>query len=338
MRCAEHGVRQLKVPWAEEGSRFTALFEAEAIAWLREASVQAVAGRMGLSWDQAAGIQRRAVERGLARRRLRPARLLGVDETSFRRRHEYVTVVNDLERGVVAHVADGRGRSAIDGYFEELGETNCAGIEQVAMDMWPAYISSVEEDSDADIVHDRFHIVAHLNHAVDLVWRAEQRELLRAGEPGLKRSRYLWLMGSGRMTRPQQRRFAALRASHLRVVRCWAIQEMARDSMGLRAPRVGRAALDALVQLGSLQPAGTDQEGGQDDQEPLGSCHQRRRVRFSSANAEGINATIQKIKRRAHGYRNREHFRKRHLLPSRRTRHGAPVTPCPHIALKRQEP
>ena len=43
---------------------------------------------------------------------------------------EYVTVVNDLERGVVTHVADGRGRAAIDGYFEDLGETNCAGIEQ----------------------------------------------------------------------------------------------------------------------------------------------------------------------------------------------------------------
>ena len=69
--------------------------------------------------------------------------------TNFQKRHKYVTVVNDLERREVAHVADGRGRSAIDGYFEELGETACAGIEQVAMDMWPAYISSVEAHTDA---------------------------------------------------------------------------------------------------------------------------------------------------------------------------------------------
>ena len=217
------------MPWADSGSRFTALFEAEAIEWLREASVHAVARRLGLSWDQAAGIQRRAVARGLARRELKQPRLIGVDETSFRKRHEYVTVVNDLERGVVTHVADGRGRSAIDGYFEELGERLCSGIEQVAMDMWPAHISSVEEYTAADIVHDRFHIVAHLNHAVDLVRRAEQRELL---DPRLKRSRYLWLMKRGRMTGSQQRRFAALRASHLRVARAWAIKEMARGSWG----------------------------------------------------------------------------------------------------------
>ena len=109
----------------------------------------------------------------------------------FPGRKKGTRLVNDLERGVVVHVADGRDRSAIDSYFEELGERNCAGIEQVAMDMWPAYISSVEEYTDADIVHDRFHIVAHLNHAVDLVRRAEQRELLEAGDPRLKQSRYL---------------------------------------------------------------------------------------------------------------------------------------------------
>lgn len=309
VRCSEHGVHQLKVPWADESSRFTALFEAEAIEWLREASVQAVARRMGLTWDQAAGIQRRAVERGLARRRLEPPRLLGVDETSFRRRHEYVTVVNDLERGVVTHVADGRGRSAIDGCFEELGETNCAGIEQVAMDMWPAYISSVEEYTDADIVHDRFHIVAHLNHAVDLVRRAEQRELLEAGDPGLKRSRYLWLMGSGRMTRPQQRRFAALRASHLRVARAWAIKEMARDSWGYARRRWAerrwtrwynwaiRSRLEPIRKVARMIRNHWD------------AVINAAVSGISSANAEGINATIQKIKRRAHGYRNREHFR-----------------------------
>ena len=110
---------------------------------------------MGLSRDQAAGIQRRAVERGLSRRELEPPRAAGIDETSFQQRHEYVTVVNDLERGVVVHVADGRGRASIDAYFEELGESACAGMEQVAMDMWPAYIASAAAHTDADVVFDR---------------------------------------------------------------------------------------------------------------------------------------------------------------------------------------
>ncbi len=64
----------------------------------------------------------------------------------------------------MGHVPDGRGRSAIDGYFEGPGETTCAGIEQVAMDMWPACITSLKAYTNAAIVHERFHVVAHLNY------------------------------------------------------------------------------------------------------------------------------------------------------------------------------
>src|SRR3954462_2103371 len=67
-QCPEHGVRQVRVPWAEPGGRFTALFERLAIDWIGAAGRQATARRLGLSWDQADGIMQRAVDRGLARR------------------------------------------------------------------------------------------------------------------------------------------------------------------------------------------------------------------------------------------------------------------------------
>ena len=37
--CGEHGVKVVKLPWAEPRSRFTALFEALAIEWLKAAKV-----------------------------------------------------------------------------------------------------------------------------------------------------------------------------------------------------------------------------------------------------------------------------------------------------------
>ena len=88
--CPEHGVHQVAVPWADPGSAFTALFEALVIDWLKEASIQAVAKRMGLSWDEADGIQGRAVARGLARGAHQAPTRIGVDETSFQKRHEYL--------------------------------------------------------------------------------------------------------------------------------------------------------------------------------------------------------------------------------------------------------
>ena len=63
-QCAQHGVKVIKLPWAEAGSRFTALFEALAIEWLKAASQKGVAQMLQLSWDEIHGILERAVQRG----------------------------------------------------------------------------------------------------------------------------------------------------------------------------------------------------------------------------------------------------------------------------------
>ncbi len=88
VECPDHGVVQASTPWAEAGSRFTALFERVVIDWLREASFSAVARRLGLTWDEVDGIMARAVERGLARRDDSAPARIGLDETSFQKRHE----------------------------------------------------------------------------------------------------------------------------------------------------------------------------------------------------------------------------------------------------------
>jgi transposase len=85
IECAQHGVLQIDVPWAEPNSGFTALMEALIIDWLKEASILAVSRRMRLSWDQIDGVMRRAVRRGLERRKLQgiqPTRLPSSGGTS----------------------------------------------------------------------------------------------------------------------------------------------------------------------------------------------------------------------------------------------------------------
>lgn len=108
VKCSEHGVLQIDVPWAAPDSGFTASMECTIIDWLLEASISAVARRMQLTWDEIDGVKQRAVKRGLERRKLKTIRHVGVDETSYQKRHEYVTVVNDLDGGDVVFVADNR--------------------------------------------------------------------------------------------------------------------------------------------------------------------------------------------------------------------------------------
>jgi len=181
VNCPHHGVHQLRVPWAEEGSRLTALFEALVIDWLHEASISGVARMLRLTWEEVSGVQRRAVRRGLARRELEPPRRIGVDETSFQKRHEYITVVNDIDRGRVLYLADGRGHEALDEFYTGvLGARGCARLEAVAMDMWGPYIASTQahvHDAEKKIVYDKYHIASHLSRAVDDVRRQENRQL-----------------------------------------------------------------------------------------------------------------------------------------------------------------
>ena len=108
VKCPEHGVVTTTVPLAEPNSGFTALFEALVIDWLKEASTSAVARLMGLSWNAIDGIMQRAVKRGLARRKKTCAQHLGVDETAFRKRHDYVSIVSDQDNGTVLYVGKDR--------------------------------------------------------------------------------------------------------------------------------------------------------------------------------------------------------------------------------------
>jgi transposase len=90
VECGEHGVVQVNVSWAEPGSGFTALMESLVIDWLREANISAVSRRMRLSWNEIDGVMQRAVRRGLSRRKLEAVNRIGVDETSFQKRHEFL--------------------------------------------------------------------------------------------------------------------------------------------------------------------------------------------------------------------------------------------------------
>ena len=73
-------------------------------------------------------------------------------------------MVNDLTTSEprVLYVADGRAAAALDGYFDAVGEAGCGRIQMVAMDMWPAYIRSVREHTEALIAFDKFHVAQHL--------------------------------------------------------------------------------------------------------------------------------------------------------------------------------
>ncbi|HET6611188.1 MAG TPA: ISL3 family transposase [Kofleriaceae bacterium] len=309
--CEAHGVRQVEVPWAEVGSRFTAMFEALVIDWLKETTVSAVARRMDLSWDEAGGIMDRAVARGLARRELALPTRLGVDETAFQKRHEYVTVVNDLE-GRVVHVADGRGKDTLAAFYRQFDADALDAVEVVAMDMWPAYINATREhvpDADKKIAFDKFHVAQHLGDAVDKVRREEHQALLPHDDDRLKGTKYLWLRHPDKLSEAAWAAFANLRESALKTARAWAIKESAMMLWSYRSRAFAARAWRRWYGWAIRSRLAPIKRVARMVKAHLDGIITAIIKNVTNARAEGLNAAIQRLKYNARGYRNRQRFR-----------------------------
>ncbi len=310
-QCSEHGVRVVKLPWAEPGSRFTELFEALAIEWLKHASQKAVAEQLQLSWDEVHGIMERAVKRGLARRQAEEIPQLGVDEKAFRKGHKYVTLVNDLKRNRVLYVAEDREQSSLDGFWSTITAEQRASIEAVALDMWDPYLASLRDhlpEAEKKIVFDKFHIAKHLGEAVDRVRRREHKVLKAEGDERLTGTKYDWLRNPASMDQKQRREFAELRHSELKTARAWALRETAMGLYDYVYEKPARKHFQwwySWAVRSRLQPI-----------KEVASMLKRRfeniitylRHRITNAASESLNAKIQWVKYTARGFRNKQNF------------------------------
>lgn len=315
VECKEHGVLQIQVPWAEKKGRFTLELEKHVCRWLKVASISEVAGMFALSWDEVAGIQERAVLRGLARRKTAKPANIGVDETSFQKRHEYVTVILDKDNNAVLDILQDRKSETFDTWLKTQNVADLQDLSSISMDMWDPFIKAVRNNfgnwNDL-IAFDRFHVAQHLNKAVDKVRAQEHRELLATyGESELTRTKTEWLRNSGRMDNRTGARPAFLHLSrmNLKTARAWRIKETAAQLWDYRYLGLAEKrwkTLLAWISRCRLEPM---KKAGRTIRNYFWGILNAIRLKADNAMLESVNSRIQKIKRMACGFRNRERFR-----------------------------
>jgi transposase len=298
--CLFHGIQRVRLPWALPGSRFTLGFEKHAIDTLLEADVLGASRLLRLSWDETWGLMKRAVDRGLKAKRRRVIPHLGVDEKSVAKRHRYMTLVGDLDRGTIEFISFDRKKGSLDAFYQSLSSKQLAGIRAVAMDMWDPYVSATLEyvpDAANKIVFDRFHVMKHMLEAVDSVRKAEHRTLQSADDDTLKGTKYFWLFSEENLPEQYAERFAQLRRLHLKTGRAWAIKESLRDLWNYQ--RKGwarrhweawhawaiRSRLKPVVQVARMIKAHLENV--------LTYCEHR----ITNATIEGLNSKIQTVKK-----------------------------------------
>lgn len=311
--CPEHGSVTVSVPWAEKHGRFTALFERLAIDLMQELSVAAACKILRISWDEADGIKQRAVDRGLRRKQARVNPLLCVDEKSVARGHQYVTIVArvDAEGTTVDYVAPERTQEALDAYWQGLTPAQLQGILSVAMDMWEPFINSVVAavpDGQNKISHDPFHIVQHMNNAVNEVRKQEQRRLHLVGDNRLAGTRWDWLHGMENIPEERRPSFDALKFSQLQTARAWTLKEMLRTIWTYQSETGARQHFDRWYSWAIRSRLASVKKVARMLKKRLANVINYCRHRLSNGPLEGLNNKIQGLTKKAYGYRNRQRF------------------------------
>ncbi len=306
-RC---GVRVEDFPWAEPWARVTTAL-ANAVARLaRELSWQGTAREYGLHWKSVAVIVKRAVPYGLRHRRRPPVHVIGMDEVSRRKGQVYLTVVYDLERRVLLWVGEGRTEEAVKRFFtEELGRRRCGTLPVVCMDMWAPYVNLVREHArNAQILLDRFHIVQHLNEAVEEVRRSLWRGLSIKERATCKGTRWLLLKNPWNLRPDQPERLSTLVKWNTPLVRAWYLKESFQLFWTCRQPWRAETHLRQWMNSAMRSRLEPFKKFVRLLRSHLDGILPWTGIRISNGAVEGMNNKIKSISHRAFGCRSAEHF------------------------------
>ena len=184
IQCRDcNAVRQTPIEFADPRRSYTRSFAQYVLELARMMTIQDVALHLGVSWDVVKEIVKNDLQRRFGKPKLRHLRQIAIDEISIGKGHRYLTVVLDLETGVVVHVGHGKGGEALADFWKRLHRCS-AKIEAIATDMSPAYIDAVMTHlPEAVLVFDRFHVTKLFNEKLSEL----RRELYRVTKDGLKR-------------------------------------------------------------------------------------------------------------------------------------------------------
>lgn len=218
----ECGVKLVEVAWARPDSGFTRLFEAYLMILLREMPVATVADLVGEHDTRLWRVLHHYVGQARAQEDFSGVQKVGVDETSSRRGHRYVTVFADLERAKVVFATEGKDAQVVAAFKRDLEshKGRSEHVKEVCCDMSPAFIAGFEESfPTAQLTFDKFHVTKVLSDAVDQVRREEQRE-----RPELNKTRYLWLKNPDKLKQSQQAALESLTRMNLKTARAYQLR------------------------------------------------------------------------------------------------------------------
>jgi transposase len=220
--CSECGVKQVIAPWAREGSGFTISFEIFLLQLAQAMPIKPLAELVNIHPYSIWNIVGHYVQEAHDKIDLTDLKQIGVDECSKEKGHKYFTVFGDLAKSRVIFITEDREAESLKLFHNFLMDKKIKPkqIEEFCSDMWPAYIKGIATNfPNASVTFDRFHLMIHMNKALDKVRIEEVKERTE-----LKSTKYIWLKNKKNLTEKQKSRFNTLKDLKLKTVRAYQIK------------------------------------------------------------------------------------------------------------------
>jgi transposase len=307
IKTAEGKVQLIQVPWSRSGSGFTLLFEAFTMSLIEnEMPINKIGRLVGENAHRLWTIFNYWIEHGYAADELTNITKIGVDETSQKKGHKYVTVAVDLDQRRVIHVTEGKGKSTIkevQNYLFNKG-VNAEEIKHASMDMSPSFISGVKEYfPNAEIHFDRFHVVKLLNEAMNKVRQLERKE-----HTELKGYKYLFLKNKNKLSNDKLDKLGELTKLFPTLGDAYRLKELFNDLWDQKNKEEAVIFLEDWFE--QVENAGIEsfKQFSRTIKAHLSGVINFCETRINNGILEGLNSKIQLAKRRARGYRLTKNF------------------------------
>ena len=208
------------------GERFTERFAKHIYELCEKMTLKDAAKECMINWRTAKRIDKKKLKekfkdlKGIAPKRI------GVDEIAHEKGHKYLTIARDLDEGVI-WVGKGRKKETLDEFFKELGKRKSKKISVAVVDMWDPYIKSIKENTNADIVFDRFHISKKINEAVDMIRKREFAKANKEERINMKHKRFLILYRNKNLNKEQEKNLNELMDQNKTLYEAYLLKEQA---------------------------------------------------------------------------------------------------------------
>ncbi len=301
------GIKTVPVPWARPGSGFTLMFEAFSMLLIeKEMPINSVASILRVTAPRIWRMFKYWVTRAINNDDLSNVEKVGIDETSKKKGHNYITIGVDFDSNRVIHVCPGKGASTVGSIADSLDKKggDSSLVSDIGIDMSPAFISgAMKYFPNASITFDKFHVNKMINEAIDTVRKQERKLHL-----GLKGAKYIFLKGANKLSARERDLKYELLQTYPALADAHRLKELFMDFWEYDNEEEASSFLAYWCDLAGESGVSAFQKVANMVKSHWSGIVNYTKSKITNGVLEGINSKIQLAKKRARGYRNTENF------------------------------